>query len=94
MASATECNTTIVDPVYPVCKRATAAKASIAFAFFTWLSVCVSMLFTFKEWKDNNYAGIPTTANFDFVPGVTSNSGVQRPPGASYPPASGTQTYA
>uniref|UniRef100_A0A7S0SJ48 MARVEL domain-containing protein n=1 Tax=Mantoniella antarctica TaxID=81844 RepID=A0A7S0SJ48_9CHLO len=91
MASATECNTTIVDPVYPVCKRATAAKASVAFAFMTWLGVCVSMIFTFKEWRDHNYSGIPGSANFDFVPGVTSN------PGASYPPqaaAATTQTYA
>ena len=92
MASATECNTTIVDPVYPVCKRATGAKAAVAFAFMTWLAVCVSMIFTFKEWRDNNYAGIPGSANFDFVPGVTSN------PGASYPPqaatAATTQTYA
>lgn len=92
MASATECNTTIVDPVYPVCKRATAAKAAVAFAFMTWLGVCVSMIFTFKEWRDNNYAGIMGTANFDFVPGVSSN------PGAGYPPqaatAATTQTYA
>ena len=47
----TECNETIVDPTYPVCKRATGAKASIAFAMFTWLALCVSMMFTWKEWR-------------------------------------------
>ena len=36
VACVTECNTTIVDPEYPVCKRATGAKASVAFAFLTW----------------------------------------------------------
>ena len=39
-----------------------------------------------KEWRDLNYSGIPNTANFDFVPGVTSN------PGASYPPQVGTDS--
>ena len=65
VTSATECNTTIVDPVYPVCKRATGAKAAVAFAFMAWLAVCFSMLFTFKEWRDSNYSGIDGSANFD-----------------------------
>ena len=70
MACVTECNTTIVDPEYPVCKRATGAKASVAFAFLTWAATCVSALFTFKEWRDagdESMPGIPS--NFDYMPG-------------------------
>ena len=66
----TECNETIVDPTYPVCKRATGAKASIAFAMFTWLALCVSMMFTWKEWRDQNYEGLPIFGDFSsFMPG-------------------------
>ena len=83
--SATECNITIVDPVYPVCKRATSAKASVAFAFFTWLAVCFSMIFTYKEWKDVDYH-VPGSGNYEFVPGVTS--------GSSYPPQASSSSYA
>lgn len=85
VTSATECNTTIVDPVYPVCKRATGAKAAVAFAFMTWLAVCFSMLFTFKEWRDTNYSGIGGSANFDVGRG-----------GSAYPPqaTAATTTYA
>jgi|TARA_B110000977_G_scaffold21136_1_gene25226 hypothetical protein len=70
VASATECNTTIVDPEYPVCKRATGAKAAVAFSFLTWAATCVSMLFTFKEWRDLGYESTPgIPSNFDYMPG-------------------------
>jgi hypothetical protein len=86
--SATSCNITIVDPVYPVCKRATSAKASIAFAFFTWLAVCFSMLFTYKEWRDVDYH-VPGSGAYEFVPGVTSGSSR-----SSYPPQASSSSYA
>merc|ERR1712216_42841 len=70
VACATECNTTIVDPEYPVCKRATGAKAALAFSFLTWAATCVSMLFTFKEWRDAGYESMPgIPSNFDYMPG-------------------------
>ena len=70
VACVTECNTTIVDPEYPVCKRATGAKASVAFAFLTWAATCVSALFTFKEWRDAGYESMPgIPSNFDYMPG-------------------------
>ncbi|EEH52411.1 uncharacterized protein MICPUCDRAFT_53157 [Micromonas pusilla CCMP1545] len=90
----TECNETIVDPTYPVCKRATGAKASIAFAMFTWLALCVSMMFTWKEWRDQNYEGLPIFGDFSsFMPGgggggMGGGGGYERPSDVN------TQTYA
>jgi hypothetical protein len=81
--SLTECSTTIVDPDYPICKRATGAKAAVAFSFLTWLLMCVSLLFTYKELRDTNYSGIPGSETF----GISSGVG-------SYPPTgAGTQTF-
>ena len=59
--------------------------AMLAFAFMTWLAVCFSMLFTFKEWRDSNYSGIDGSANFDIGRG-----------GSAYPPqaTAATTTYA
>ena len=60
----------VVDPEYPVCKRATGAKAAVAFSFLTWAATCVSMLFTFKEWRDLGYESTPgIPSNFDYMPG-------------------------
>ena len=70
VSCAAECNTTIVDPEYPVCKRATGAKAAVAFSFLTWAATSVSMLFTFKEWRDSGYESMPEiTTNFEYMPG-------------------------
>ena len=50
--------------------RATGAKAAVAFSFLTWAATCVSMLFTFKEWRDAGYESMPgIPSNFDYMPG-------------------------
>merc|ERR1712205_144868 len=45
-------------------------KAALAFSFLTWAATCVSMLFTFKEWRDAGYESMPGIPfNFDYMPG-------------------------
>ena len=56
--------------------------------FFTWLAVCFSMLFTYKEWRDVDYH-VPGSGAYEFVPGVTSGSSR-----SSYLPQASSSSYA
>lgn len=58
-AAATTCDQHVLDASTKVCSGARNTHASLVFAFFVWVGLCCLNYFTFVEWRDTRFEGIP-----------------------------------
>lgn len=79
-----------------VCKDAHHAQAAVVFMFFLWVACSLSVVFSFREWRDVQYEGVPQ--QFTDALGMESGSLMVSDQGFSSPPppptvSASTQTY-